>query len=68
MKDFIEVENIQSGIQLVNINKISVVIDNMIAMEDDYQFEVVETYEEIKEKIRIAQEGEVILKVKEDEQ
>lgn len=66
MKDFIEVENIQSGVQLVNINKISVVIDNMIAMEDDYQFEVVETYEEIKEKIRQAQEGEVILKAKED--
>lgn len=60
MKDFIEVENKQGGVQLVNINKISVVIDNMIAMEDDYQFEVVETYEEIKEKIRIAQEGEVV--------
>ena len=66
MKDFIEVTRKNGLKRLVNINKIHMVVENIIYMDDDYDFQCEETYEEIKEKIRIAQEGEVILKVKED--
>lgn len=66
MKDFIEVTRKNGLKRLVNINKIHMVMENIIYMDDDYDFQCEETYEEIKEKIRIAQEGEVILKVKED--